>query len=147
MTSLNPEDYEIRIIVAGSRGYNDRRQFHEVLTDYIKQFDKPFLFISGKASSGADELIIRWCKKFSHPCKEMPADWENLDVPHPVIKTRADGKQYNAHAGHDRNLAMARIATHLLVFYDGKSTGTRNMLSLAKQFKLITTTILIGKET
>lgn len=146
MMSLNPEDYEIRIIVAGSRGYRDRRQFHEVLTDYIKPFDQPFLFISGKASSGADDLIIRWCQKFHYPCKEMPADWENLETPHAVIKTRPDGKLYNAHAGHERNLAMARLATHLLVFFDGKSPGTRNMLALAKQYKLVTTTILIEQE-
>lgn len=116
--SLDPRDYDIRIIVAGSRGYNDRREFHNVLCAYLERFEgKNVLFISGAAPTGADDLIIRWCKKFKFPCKEMPADWDNPD--------------YGKRAGYIRNAEMGKIGTHLLSFYDGNSRGTAHMIDEA----------------
>lgn len=118
LQSLEPRDYEIRIIVAGSRGYNDRQEFHDVLCAYIERFEgKPILFISGAARTGADNLIILWCKKFGYPCKEMPADWDNPEL----------GKR----AGYVRNSAMASVGTHLLEFYDGQSRGSAHMIDEA----------------
>lgn len=113
--SLNPRDYETRIIVAGSRGYDNRIDFHKVLCAYLERFDTPILFVSGKAPSGADDLIIRWCKKFKYPCLEKPADWNSL------------GKR----AGYVRNAEMAKIGTHLLAFHDGQSPGTGHMIEEA----------------
>lgn len=126
--SIDPRDYQIRIIVAGSRGYNDRREFHDVLCKFIERFEgQDILFISGDASSGADDFIIRWCKRYGYPCKEMPADWDN-----PEYKTR-NGK---SRAGFVRNAEMAVIGTHLLAFYDGNSPGTAGMIDEAMTRKL-----------
>lgn len=113
LQSLEPRDYQIRIIVAGSRGYENRKEFHEVLCAYLERFEgKNILFISGEAPTGADDLIIRWCKRYKFPCKLMPADWDGL------------GKR----AGYVRNAEMAKIGTHLLVFYDGTSRGSAHMI-------------------
>jgi len=126
--SLDPRDYQVRIIVAGSRGYSDRREFHDVVCKFIERFEgQDLLFISGAASSGADDFIIRWCKRYGYPCKEMPADWDN-----PEYKT-SSGK---SRAGFVRNADMARIGTHLLAFYDGQSPGTAGMIDEAIREKL-----------
>lgn len=111
MTSLNPADYDIVIVVFGSRDFDDRMLFHEKVMEYCSEFDKPILFVSGAAKSGADDLIIRWCRKFGYPCLPMPADWD----------------RFNKAAGFIRNEDMAKISTHGLGFWDGKSTGTEDM--------------------
>ncbi|EKD89628.1 MAG: hypothetical protein ACD_33C00024G0001, partial [uncultured bacterium] len=98
--------------------------------------------ISGKANSGADALIIRWCKENNYPCKEYPADWDNVTIPNAIIKTNNFNKQYNAIAGHMRNAAMIEDGNRLIVFFDGKSPGTKNIIELAKK-KNIPTNIQI----
>ncbi|MDD2879781.1 MAG: SLOG family protein [Rhodoferax sp.] len=120
LQSLNPKDYTNRVIVAGSRGYDNREEFHRMMCAYVKRFDTPILFISGVAPSGADDLIIRWCARFKYPCLQMPADWD------------LNGKA----AGFIRNAEMAKIASHVLAFYDGESRGTGHMIDLAIKDKL-----------
>ena len=120
-------DYNNRIIVAGSRGYNDRREFHSVMCEYIEQFTDPIIFLSGDASTGADRLIIDWCKKFEYPCLLFPAMWDN----HKVEKGRKNP------AGMIRNEEMAKVGTRLLAFYDRYSPGTANMIARAEYHKLI----------
>lgn len=125
--SIKLRDYTVRIIVAGSRLYNDRKAFHEEIVEYLNRFDEPVLFISGAASSGADRLIIEWCKKFNYPCLQYPADWDK------------NGKA----AGFIRNAEMAEVATHLLCFYNGVSPGTKDMISVANEKNLIIRVIAI----
>lgn len=129
LKSKELKDYNIRVIVAGSRGFSDKILFHEKMINFLEDVDEPVLFISGAAPSGADDLIIRWCKRYGYPCKEQPADWD----------------KYGRSAGFKRNVEMAKIATHLIVFYDGISPGTTHMLEQAEPsaYNLITKTILI----
>lgn len=122
-------DYPVRVIVAGSRKYNDYRFFSEVLSDYVEQYDDPVIFISGKAKTGADALIIRWCQEFHLPWAEFPANWD-----------------LGKHAGYVRNAEMAAVATNLIAFWDGQSRGTKHMLGLAKKHNLIVLPILIDIE-
>jgi hypothetical protein len=68
---------------------------------------------------------------------QYPAAWEDLTTPGAVIKTRRDGKQYNAKAGLDRNLLMAQNADAAIIFWDGKSTGSKNMIDIAKRLGLL----------
>jgi len=124
--SINLRDYNVRIIVAGTRGYNDRVTFHEVLIDYMNRFNDSILFLSGAASSGADRLIIEWCAKFNYPCKQYPANW-------------GMGKG----AGYARNEQMGKVATNLLAFHNGESPGTAHMISFAKYLCIPTRVITI----
>lgn len=116
--SLDPTLYQVRIVVYGSRHYNNKKEFHEEVMNYIEQFEGTnILFISGAARTGADDLILRWCKFFNYPCLPCPADWN--DPNHP--------KGYNPAAGFIRNDHMADLATHGLGFWDGISGGTKDM--------------------
>ncbi len=130
LQSLNPKDYKNRIIVAGTRYWNDKKLFHETLLEYLKRFDEPVLFISGAAPTGADRFIINWCKKYKYPCLEVPADWDSA------------GKG----AGFLRNIEMSQIGTHLLCYWDLKSNGTKQMREVAGQKNIKITTIAIKIE-
>lgn len=112
--SLILTDYVIRICVNGTRRWGDKKRFHKELIKYLERFDDnvDILFISGAAYSGADDFIISWCKKFGYPCKKYPADWDAL------------GKS----AGRIRNTEMSQVSTHLLSYWDGKSTGTKDAI-------------------
>lgn len=127
LQSLDPKDYKNRVIVSGTRYWTDKKMFHDTLIEYLTRFDSPILFISGANSTGADRLIIDWCKKFKYPCLEVPADWD----------TQGKG------AGYSRNSDMAELATHLLCFWDMISSGTKHMreVAIAKDIKVTTVAI------
>lgn len=111
--STDLRDYQHIVVVFGTRYWEDRRVFHEEVMDLIESLDgEPLIFLSGGATTGADDLIIRWCKKFRYPFEIYEADWDK------------NGKA----AGFLRNTEMAKVATRGLGFWDGKSNGTRQMI-------------------
>jgi hypothetical protein len=120
-------DYNIALIVAGTRKWNDFDLFSKYLFDYIDKLDdKSIIFISGAARTGADRLVIDWCKLNGFPWVEFPADWD-----------------IGLGAGYRRNTEMSKYGTHLLTFWDGFSKGTRHMVAEAKKRKLWITTLII----
>ncbi len=122
--SLDPRDYKVVVCVAGTRWFNDKRYFHEKIMEFLETQTEPVLFISGAAASGADNLIIRWCRYYGYPCKQVPADWEN------------QGGKANFNwkiQGFVRNDRMADMITHLIAFFDGSSPGTTHMLGACEK--------------
>ena len=63
---------------------------------------------------------IKEIKEKGYQIKRFPADW---------------GK-YGKKAGIIRNRAMAEYADALLAYWDGKSSGTRNMIEIARELGL-----------
>ena len=109
--------FPTRIIVAGTRGYDNKEQFKEVMREYLKTIEvlnQTYCFISGAARSGADRLVIDLIRK-PFVCYEYPASWDKF------------GKR----AGYIRNSQMAKVATHLICFWDGRSKGSRHMITEA----------------
>lgn len=125
--SLDPHAYHASIIVAGTRKYDNVREFDSYLTDYLTLFTCKTLLISGAAHTGADRLVIDYGRRRDVPVLEVSANWDR------------DGRA----AGYIRNDIMAKLATHLLVFWDGKSKGTDHMIRSAAKRKLRTTIIVI----
>ena len=122
--SLDPRDYKNVYCVAGTRGWNDRRTFHEKIVELIEDTEGDILFVSGAAPSGADDLIIRWSAKFRYPCLRMPADWDNKDnLPHFNVKAQ----------GFIRNEKMSQIITRLVAFWDKLSRGTGHMIECCEK--------------
>lgn len=123
--------YVNRVIVAGSRSYTNYEQFTLLLDEYLRdEVRGTTCFISGDASRGADSMIIAWCEKRRKPCVRVPAKWNEIGV----------------RAGFYRNREMAEMATHLVCFYDGKSSGSRNMIWEAKRNKLTLKVFLFDPE-
>lgn len=116
----------MKLIIAGGRDFNNFSLLeHEVQSFILELIDEQqplpkIEIISGKAK-GADTLGEWFAKDWNFPVIEMPADWSK------------NGKA----AGVIRNEEMARIASHCIVFWDGKSSGSKNMIENAKKYNLI----------
>lgn len=152
----------LRIIIAGSRFFEDYNLFESTMFKVLFHLNKEYpqynilvinkeerLFkinpcsleiISGMAK-GADTLAVRFANKYNLALKEFPADWNNLNVLPCRVITNSYGS-YNALAGHKRNRDMAVYASSddafgvLVLFWDGKSKGSKNMKSQAVTFGL-----------
>ena len=141
--------FDEAVVVAGSRTFNDYRVFTELLESWIARnvSHASVIFLSGKAPSGPDEMIIRWCRAHGRAWTEYPADWEDLGAPNSYIKkSTVTGRLYNARAGHQRNREMARVATRIVCFWDGVSPGTRNMIEEAEDHQIKPTIFVINRD-
>lgn len=116
---------EIRLLIAGSRSFND----FELLWSFTKESigimrkkypDADLKIVSGSAT-GADSLGIRYAKMNIIPYKEFPAKW-NL---------------YGKSAGPIRNKEMLDYILEgipcLLAFWNGESRGTKYMIDIAEK--------------
>lgn len=121
----------IKLIVAGGRNFND---YQTVKTEILKEYGHCLddLEIVSGGAKGADSLGEKFADEFGKKKHMFKADWSNLDAPKAVIKTNKYGAKYNAMAGFIRNGDMADFATDLIAFWDGESSGTKNMIAQAQ---------------
>lgn len=122
-----------KVIIAGGRKFNDYNTLKKVCDYYLKNKDN-IEIVSGMAL-GADKLGVKYANEHNYKLKEFPADWNDLSEPC-FIKVNKYGKKYNAIAGHNRNEKMAQYADALILFWDGKSTGSKDMLDRAQKHNL-----------
>ena len=119
---------ELRVIIAGSRDFNDYKLLKKSAIEIItKKTMLPDLtrIISGGAR-GADTLGERFANEMGLEISRFIPDWDGL------------GKR----AGYVRNAEMAKFAVEdnsygvLIAFWDGQSRGTKHMIDLAKRYGL-----------
>ena len=119
---------ELRIIIAGSRDFNDYELLKKSAIEIItKKTMLPDLtrIISGGAR-GADTLGERFANEMGLEISRFIPDWDGL------------GKR----AGYVRNAEMAKFAVEddnygvLIAFWDGQSKGTKHMIDLGKRYGL-----------
>lgn len=125
----------MKCIIAGSRPPKEIRSDYEALIDWydqrihlinrymdnvIEQVGIPITIVVSGTAEGWDILGELWAGFNSLLIKPMPADW---------------GK-YGKKSGPIRNREMAEYAAPdgiLVAVWDGKSKGTENMISVAKE--------------
>lgn len=103
------------VIVAGSRSITEYDVVDRAITLSIPMIDPITKIISG-AARGVDKLGEQWAKRNNFPIKRFPADWDSNP-----------GKT----GGIIRNGQMARYSDTLIAIWDGKSSGTVNMIEQA----------------
>ena len=101
----------MKLIIAGSRTFEEYGLLCEMADRVHNYVDEVTEVVCGGAK-GADSLGKRWAEEHNIPVKLMPAKW-------------SEGKS----AGPARNKAMAEYGEALLVFWDGQSPGTKNMIN------------------
>lgn len=112
---------EKRVIVAGSRNFND----YDFLEESINQIigNKSNVCIISGAARGADMLGEKYAEKYNLKLKRFLARWD----------------KYGNAAGYKRNIEMLDYATQpmneamLIAFWDGISKGTKHMINSAKR--------------
>lgn len=101
----------LKIIIAGSRTCTD----YNILLKAIEQAKPTITEIVSGCARGADELGELYAHVNKIPVKKFAAEW----------------RTYGKSAGAIRNQKMANYADGLIALWDGKSTGTDNMIQIA----------------
>lgn len=107
-----------KVIVTGGRDFSDYEFMKENLEQifWFEDFcgNSEIKIISGM-EDGADTLVLRFADEFKLTKILFPANWK--------LYYQADFL---------RNEDMMEVATHLVVFWDGKSMGSQHIIELAQ---------------
>lgn len=111
----------MRVIIAGSRDFS--MLDYAMIEDTCWASGYAFTAVISGGASGVDTLGEIFAKKHGIPVERYPADWD----------------RYGKRAGHVRNEYMATRtkAEALVAVWDGKSRGTKDMVSLARTHRLL----------
>jgi hypothetical protein len=105
----------VRIVVTGSRTFDDVDAVDRSLRKYINPGDRHSLVIEGGAD-GLDKLVRRWCNKNGVHHATVPALWD----------------WYGNPAGPIRNGVMLTLQPEWLMPFPG-NRGTKNMTDQARE--------------
>lgn len=119
-----------RILICGGRDFNDEAFLRSYL-DYKRMWFADNCEIIHGDARGADKLAGKWAESRGYTVRPFPAEWDNLDHPEAIIKTRANGKKYNVNAGFIRNKQMLIEGNPDLVIAFPGGNGTDNMIEQA----------------
>lgn len=112
----------LKVIIAGSRDFKDYEFLRLKLDNFCKYKGiESFTIISGTAR-GADKLGEYYAKEKNFPIEYHAANWD----------------LYGRSAGYKRNQQMADIADVCIVFWDGKSKGSKHMFDIVTKKELET---------
>ncbi len=99
---------DMKVLIAGSRGFLN----YNLLEAQVDQIANNITEIVSGTARGADHLGETYAREHKISIKKMPAEWDRL------------GKQ----AGFARNKQMSQVADMGIIFWDGRSRGTANMI-------------------
>lgn len=120
----------MRIIIAGTRTFDDYPLLCETMDRLTRKLDKRRLIIVSGGAKGADKLGERWAFERGAGTVEIyHADWA----------------KHGKAAGPIRNGEMAQAADVLIAFWDGESSGTKDMIAQAKKKGLKVRVVYFGK--
>lgn len=105
----------MKVIIAGGRDFNNYPLLKEKCDSILSNIDGSIEVVCGCAD-GADLLGKRYAEERGYSVNYFPANW-NL---------------YKRGAGPVRNREMAEYGDALILFWDGKSRGSANMLKEAE---------------
>lgn len=120
---FNEEKPEIRVIIAGSRDFNNYELLEKHLNKFVKEHPNNKITIISGAARGTDQLGERYAREKCILLKRFPANWE----------------QFGKRAGYIRNIQMldyidaSTCDSYVFTFWDGKSKGTKQMIDSAKK--------------
>jgi len=127
----------MKVIVAGSRHITDYQLVSQVISNTISKYNISVTEIVSGCADGPDTLGEQWALENGIKVEPFEADWNDITVPNALIKTNKWGKQYNARAGFQRNERMAEYGDVLIAIWDGKSSGTKDMIDRATKHGLL----------
>lgn len=113
---------DVRLIIAGSRCFQDEEYFLRVINSEIRMMNlMPWMIdevVSGTAA-GPDSIGEVWAVQNNIKVQQFKPHWD----------------EFGKVAGFIRNKEMGDYATHLLAIWDGKSKGTKQMIDYMNSLK------------
>lgn len=117
-----------KVIIAGSRSFADYEKLKSICDSILpNQYSEPRISILSGTSSGSDSLGERYANERGYTLNIYPANWE----------------QYGKAAGPIRNRQMVEDADAAIIFWDGQSKGTKNLIEQANKRGLKVRTIIL----
>jgi len=127
-----------KVIVAGGRDLQKKKPqvfVHLALAEELEHFGVTHPIqceiVSGGAP-GADTMGEIFARATGSKIVPFLADWNNLAEEPCKIRVNKYGRQYNCLAGFNRNTRMLKYGNRLIAFWDGESTGTKDMIDKAR---------------
>lgn len=105
-----------KVIIAGGRDFKNYEYLSRKCDYYLIGKDRDEIQVVCGCARGADELGRDYAEDRDIDVKLFPADWD----------------KYGKSAGIIRNKQMAEYADALIAFWDTKSKGTANMITLMR---------------
>jgi hypothetical protein len=129
------KDKKVKLIVAGSREFNDRALATKWLDFMLSKHNKEDIVILDGGARGADKIGGDYGRERGIDVWKFDANWDDITTEPVKIKYRG-GSPYNALAGINRNKDMGNNGTHLLAFNLGTS-GTNDMIKYSTKLGLV----------
>lgn len=125
----------MKCIVAGGRDFNDQQLFDAGIAEFLLHYNAITSVISGGCASGTLTHVTKDGRKV-YGADGMGEAWaEKNNIP--VITFLPEYDKYPPNvAPVMRNESMAQAANALLLYFDGKSKGSADMLKRAKRHGL-----------
>lgn len=112
---------EFKLIIAGSRSFDDYNFLKSKVDNLLANIkDKKKIIIISGTANGADKTGERYAIREGYDIIHKPADWD----------------KHGKRAGYMRNQEMADIADACVIFWDGKSPGSKHMYDICKKKNL-----------
>lgn len=110
----------MKILICGSTSINDKEEVYRIIDHLFG--DKENLTIIQGMAIGVDQIARQWAKERGHTVEDYPI-------------TKEDWRLYGKAAGPVRNKKMYIESRPdvVLAIWNGKSTGTKNMIGIAKK--------------
>ncbi len=107
-----------RVVIAGSRNFNDYELFANVVGEFLKPILEEYelIIVSGHCS-GTDLMGERYGKENGLEVEIFPAEWN----------------KYGRGAGPCRNRQMVAVADFAIVFPHANGKGTQSVIKYAEQ--------------
>lgn len=103
----------MKLLVAGPRSYNRKAHIDYLLNEHFLWDAKDTVLISGGAR-GVDTWAEQWAKRRGIPIEQYLPDYDSYPGRvAPIV----------------RNRQMAEVCDQAIIFWDGASSGTMNMMS------------------
>lgn len=123
------------VIISGGRDFSDY-ELMKSKCDAILSDKKNIKILSGTAK-GADTWGEVYAKERGYVVHYYPAPWDSIGgKPEHEIGVTKGGEEYWKRAGIKRNETMAKGADALILFWNGKSKGSEDMLNRARKHGL-----------
>lgn len=110
----------IKLMVCGSRTIDDKDFIYKKIDECIVENfpNEEIIIIEGEAR-GVDSIAKQWAIDHNKQIEAYPAKWD----------------LYGKSAGYRRNVDMVKACDHCLIFWDGKSKGTKHDIDLCTKYK------------
>lgn len=116
----------MKTIIAGSRTLARTN-----MTNGILECPWKITAVVSGCAVGIDSFAIDYASLANLPLFRFPAAWKSQEW-----KSYDPKRGYDPKAGFRRNELMAQNAEALLAIWDGKSSGTKHMISMAEKYRL-----------